>query len=70
VVHGDSRIVIGDVLGSTPVRVAGLEAHRRAAQSLLAKFPSVALVWIPRAKNAAADALAKAAHAKKHAPNV
>jgi ribonuclease HI len=70
VVHGDSRIVIGDVLMTTPVRVAGLEAHRRRARTLLAKFSAVRLIWIPRAKNTAADALAREVHAKKHAVNV
>ena len=60
IVHGDSRIVIGDALGAQ-APVAALAVHRQNAQALLAQFASVRLVWIPRAKNAAADELARAA---------
>ncbi len=60
IVHGDSRIVIDDVLGRQPP-VAALLAHRSQARALLAQFPEVRLVWIPRARNGAADALARAA---------
>lgn len=60
IVHGDSRIVIADAVGTQPP-VAALQVHRLPAQALLAQFPSVRLVWIPRAKNAAADALARGA---------
>ncbi|MBC7513912.1 MAG: ribonuclease HI family protein [Herminiimonas sp.] len=60
IAHGDSRIVIGDVLG-TQAPVAALGVHRQRAQALLAQFASVRLVWIPRAKNAAADELARVA---------
>ena len=66
VVHGDSRIVIGDVLGTALAAIPGLEVERQRAQSLLQKFPSVSLVWIPRARNAAADALAHAGYLKNH----
>ena len=60
VVHGDSQIVIDDVLGKKmPVPV--LQAHRLHAQALLARLPSVILTWIPRARNTAADKLARAA---------
>ena len=59
VVYGDSRIVIDDVLGLLPV--VSLERHRLHARRLLARFTDVRLVWIPRARNTAADALARAA---------
>ena len=60
IVHGDSRIVIDDVLGRLPA-VAALQPHRLLAHALIAQFPSVRLVWIPRARNSAADTLARAA---------
>lgn len=60
VVHGDSRIVIDDVLGRLPP-VAALQAHRLHAQALLTQFAAIRLAWVPRARNAAADALARAA---------
>ena len=60
VVYGDSRIVIDDVLGMLPP-VASLRRYRLPARSLLARFPDVRLVWIPRVRNSAADALARAA---------
>lgn len=62
VVHGDSQIVIGDVLGRK-APVASLQAHRLRAQALLAQFSTVRVVWIPRARNGAADALARASPA-------
>lgn len=61
VVHGDSRIVIDDVLGKN-APVMALQAYRVRARALLAQFPLVRLAWIPRAKNVAADALARSAH--------
>ena len=66
VVHGDSRVVIDDVLGETPrpIRTAQLQQHRRTAQRLLAQFASVQLVWIPRVRNSIADGLAR--HAIEH----
>ena len=60
VVHGDSRIVIDDVLGRLPP-ITSLQKHRLRVRSLLERFMSVRLVWIPRARNTAADALARAA---------
>ena len=59
VVHGDSQVVIGDVLGTVPVRGAGLAMYRQRVATLQGRFASLRLVWIPRARNAAADALAQ-----------
>ena len=59
VVHGDSQVVIGDVLGTVPVRSAGLAMYRQRVAALEGRFASLRLVWIPRARNAAADALAQ-----------
>ena len=59
VVHGDSQVVIGDVLGAVPVRSAGLATYRQRVEALQNRFASLRLVWIPRARNAAADVLAQ-----------
>ena len=63
VVHGDSRIIIDDVLGAVPVRTSALGSLQMHARQLLAQFQSVSLVWIPRARNGIADALARRAQA-------
>lgn len=61
IVHGDSQIIIGDLLGSAPIRTAALQGYRQTALRLMAGFRSIRLIWIPRAKNGAADRLARAA---------
>ena len=61
IVHGDSQVVIGDVLGHVPVRTGSLHAPRLRARQLLAQFAFASLVWIPRERNEGADALARQA---------
>ena len=58
VVYGDSRVVIDGVGGSGSTR--GLAGHDVMARRLLAELGRVQLRWIPRHKNAAADALSQA----------
>ncbi|MBZ2207457.1 ribonuclease HI family protein [Massilia sp. R798] len=63
VVYGDSRVVIDDVNGPALDAAASLEEYRSAAHALLAQLDGVSLRWIPRHKNAAADALSQRAAA-------
>lgn len=62
-VYGDSRVVIDDVNGPALYAAASLEEYRSAAHALLAQLGRVTLRWIPRHKNAAADALSQRAAA-------
>ncbi|MBI3283431.1 MAG: reverse transcriptase-like protein [Burkholderiales bacterium] len=60
IVYGDSRVVIDDVQANVQANKSGaavLSAHRRRARALLAQFEQIRLRWIPRHKNAEADAL-------------
>ena len=61
IVHGDSQVVIQDLAGRVPVRAGKLASLRQHAGLLMQQLASVELVWIPRAKNSAADALARSA---------
>jgi ribonuclease HI len=54
-VYGDSRIIIDDVTGRHCV--ASLDDERQHALALLAQLGPVRFCWIPRWRNAAADAL-------------
>ena len=54
-IHGDSRIVIDDVTGMHCV--ASLADYRYRALAVLAQLGAVRFCWIPRRRNAAADAL-------------
>lgn len=59
-IYGDSQVVINDV----QLEVGGaaiLATQRSRAQALLARLPQVTLGWIPRKKNARADALSQQA---------
>jgi len=60
-VRMDSKLVVEQVSGRWQVKHEGLKPLAREAVSLTATFPSVRLTWIPRAKNADADALANEA---------
>jgi ribonuclease HI len=59
VIHGDSRVVIDDVQAERGAPV--LTIWRGQARALIAQLSDVSLRWIPRAKNAAADALSQQA---------
>jgi ribonuclease HI len=65
VVCGDSRVVI-DSLGSAS-HAGVLSAYHARARALLAQLPQVTLRWIPRRRNAAADALSQRALAPQSA---
>ena len=60
VVYGDSRVVLDDV----QTKSAGapiLSSHRTRARQLIAELNDVSFIWIPRKKNAMADALSQQA---------
>ncbi|NML60900.1 ribonuclease HI family protein [Massilia sp. RP-1-19] len=63
VIYGDSRVVIDDMNGPALYAAQSLADYRQAAHALLAKLHGVSLRWIPRHKNAAADALSQRASA-------
>ena len=58
-VYGDSRVVLDDVLAKQGA--PALAAWRAAAQAWMERLGNVALCWIPRHKNGAADALSQRA---------
>lgn len=60
-VHGDSRVVIDDVLAPRAQGAPALSAWQAAAQDSMARLGNVALCWVPRHKNGAADALSQRA---------
>ena len=62
-VHGDSRVVIDDVLAPAHLAAPSLAPYRSAVHALLARLHDVSLRWIPRHKNGAADALSQRASA-------
>lgn len=59
--HGDSQVVINDVLGMTRRPAKGLETQRAAVHALLAQLPGASLHWVPRHRNGEADRLSQAA---------
>lgn len=64
IVYGDSQVVIDDVRGARRP-AAALAASRKRATRLLAQLGDVSFVWIPRHRNARADALSQqAVHAE------
>jgi ribonuclease HI len=62
-IHGDSRVVIDDVIGPDLYAAPALAAYRTRVQALLAHLPDARLRWVPRHRNAAADALSQRAFA-------
>ncbi|HAT31300.1 MAG TPA: RNase HI-like protein [Janthinobacterium sp.] len=60
-VYGDSQVVIDDVKRMAATGAKGLESQRARVAGLIAQLPKVALTWIPRHKNAAADRLSQRA---------
>lgn len=60
-IYGDSQVVINDVGGSDAAAAPSLAALRAQAAALICKLGKPALRWIPRHKNAAADALSQRA---------
>jgi ribonuclease HI len=69
-VYGDSQVVINDVqqevddglvMHGAQLLPGRLQAYRREARALMRQLSEVRLCWVPRHKNAAADALSQAA---------
>ncbi|MBC3872806.1 ribonuclease HI family protein [Undibacterium flavidum] len=63
-IYGDSRVVIDDLDAPATKSAQSLVDYRHQAETLLRKLPKVRIVWIPRAKNHEADALAELAFAR------
>ncbi len=61
VIHGDSRVVIDDVQCKGTRQAIALAAQRARALQSIAQLKQVTLRWIPRRKNAQADALSQQA---------
>jgi ribonuclease HI len=60
-VYGDSLLVVSQVNGRWKVKAPNLVLLHAEARGLKSSFQSCTLEWVPRSKNAAADALANAA---------
>ena len=60
-VYGDSQVVIDDVNAPDSASAPALRAYRARARALLARLPGAVLRWIPRHRNAMADALSQRA---------
>ncbi|MGH8853784.1 MAG: reverse transcriptase-like protein, partial [Telluria sp.] len=60
-IYGDSQVVIDDVNAPDSASSPLLRSYRDQARSLLARLPGATLRWIPRHKNARADALSQRA---------
>jgi ribonuclease HI len=60
-IYGDSKVVIDDVNGSDAAAAVSLNECRQTALALIAALRDVTLRWIPRHKNAEADALSQLA---------
>ncbi|AVR96542.1 ribonuclease HI family protein [Pseudoduganella armeniaca] len=61
VAYGDSQVVVHDMLLPAGAGAASLAHHRAAATALLARIGDVALRWVPRHRNGAADCLSQRA---------
>lgn len=59
-IFGDSRVVLDDVQFNALKTAACLREFRLQAQELMRQFDCLELRWIPRARNAEADALSQA----------
>ncbi|GGC68649.1 ribonuclease HI family protein [Undibacterium terreum] len=60
-IYGDSQVVINDVMQQGGKTASGLESHRAQARQLMAQLNLLSLTWVPRHKNAEADALSQQA---------
>lgn len=61
VVYGDSQVVINALTTAGSAGPHDLQRHCARAKQLLAQLKAVELTWIPRARNAIADALSQRA---------
>lgn len=60
-VYGDSQVVVQDVLMAGVPAAKGLAQHRARALELMARLGGVAVRWLPRHRNSAADLLSQRA---------
>lgn len=60
-VRGDSQVVVQDVLTAGVPGAQALEEHRARVLALMAQLDNVALRWLPRHRNGAADELSQRA---------
>lgn len=60
-VHSDNSVLVSQLNDEQAKPIARLAALFEEARALLSSFDHVALQWIPRHRNTAADALARAA---------
>lgn len=60
-VHGDSALVVNQLLGRWKVKAEHLAPLLRAARAAASRYERVEYVHVPRAENSRADALANAA---------
>ena len=60
-VYGDSQVVINDAKGVCKIVAPTLQAYSKRAALLVSQLESVTLTWLPRARNAEADALSQQA---------
>ena len=67
-IHGDSRVVIDDVLARNGKTSSLLASYRQHALTLMTQLRNVELVWVPRHRNQRADALSQA-HGKQMKPD-
>jgi ribonuclease HI len=61
VIHGDSQVVIEDVLRDATRGAPSLSSYATHARELIAQLADVRLQWIPRHRNTIADALSQSA---------
>ncbi|MFD2367197.1 ribonuclease HI family protein [Pseudoduganella sp. GCM10020061] len=60
-VYGDSKVVIDDATGVAHDAAPALAGYRSRVHELMARLPDVRLRWVPRHRNADADALSQGA---------
>lgn len=65
VIYGDSRVVIDDLYADTIHSAQSMTEYRLAAREIIQHLPGLQIVWIPRAKNQTADALAELAFSRQ-----
>lgn len=65
VIYGDSRVVIDDLSADTKASAQSLAEYRQTAREIIRHLPGLQIVWIPRAKNQTADALAQLAFSRQ-----
>jgi ribonuclease HI len=65
-VYGDSQVVIGDVTSPDIDAAPALHDYRATARALMARIDGLHLRWVPRHKNAQADALSQRAFDEPH----